>query len=187
MQTTEKLYTLTLDSGAPVYVRSLSPIARAAIMDAAIERYPDPDKAPFEQPAPNAPPGVNITIPAEENPEYVQQRYIAQVRRMNHVNDAIIRGGVVCDSPLGKQFLIDHYAPLRQQMLKVMTLGELDVWTETVITCLIRTRDDAIAIANAASEVISADEVRRAMKSFRRDVQWTGFNGNFSPESTPSA
>lgn len=189
MTTGEKLYTLTLDSGVPVYVRPLSPIAQTAILDALNERYPDPDKALYEKPAPNAPPGVVIMMPADENEDYIKARRVALVSRMNAFNDAVIRAGVVCDSPLGQQRLIDHYAPLRALLLAITPI-EADVWQQTVMLCLIRTRSDAITIVNAAIETLTESEVRNGIKSFRRDLQWSGVDGNFGEQGasgTPGA
>lgn len=185
MENGEKLYTLTLDSGIPVYIRPLSPYARAAISDQANTQYPDPDPAGYERDDPNGFPGLEIKIPADQNEEYLQERRRAIYKRMNAVNYAIINSGVVCDSPLGKDFLIDHYAPLRERINSYSHI-QADLWHITVLTCLIRTYQDAVSIANAASEIKTADEVRRGMESFRRDVQFATPDSDTGKQEPPS-
>lgn len=167
----ETLVEMQLDSGEIVLIRRLSPFARQALLNRAEEIHPSPDKKPFERPlsdiTPNAMPGVMMA--AEENPDYKAALQTAKIAQMKWFNDAVIQSGVVADSKEGRELTIERFRPRLQSLRELMSLPDNE-WLATVLYGMITTKEDRIRIVKAAIETLTEEDIRLAMRSFRREV-----------------
>ena len=167
----ETLVELALDSGETVLVRRLSPYTRQGLFVRAEELHPYPDKKAFEKPladvVANAMPG--LMMPAEDNPDYKAAFHEAKLQQAKWFNDAVIESGVVEDSKEGRELTIERYKPRIQHLRTLMKLPD-DEWQATVLHGLITTREDRVRIIKASNETLTEEEIRVAMRSFRRSL-----------------
>jgi hypothetical protein len=169
----ETLVEVALASGLVILVRRLNAATRILLLNDVEKKYPFPDPANYIQPlsevAPNAIEGA--MIPADENPAYMAARGEIEEARKRHLVMAVFSLGVVVDTVEGRETTIERYE-VRIQKLKAALSTELpeDKWQATVRYGLISTADDLAHIFNAAWNVLRQDEVRLAIRSFRRDV-----------------
>lgn len=77
---------------------------------------------------------------------------------------------MVVDTPEGKDATLARYAARLAQRRAVMKLPA-DDWLACVMFVLVTSTADMINVMNAATLSLGEDEVRRALRSFRRNVQ----------------
>lgn len=166
---TEKLYETPLDSGELVWIKPLSPLTYQALLNEARRLFPEPNPAEYQRPLQNAF-VEGLLEPPEQNPDYVEALRKARVDQINWIYEAVIRLGVVVDTPEGKEATIARYAAQLAAVRKYTKVEE-DDWLATVLYCLISTRQDNQVIVEVAREVLTREEIRNAVRSFRRPVQ----------------
>lgn len=165
----QKVVEFTLDSGEVVWVRPLSFQLRQALFEKAEKRFPYPDPVPFEKkvdPERTAIPGAEMTIPADQNPEYQTLKRKVDIERMGWITDQIIL--LSCEFPAGKDTLIARYAERLNALGEVIDLSG-DAWADTFNYCLIGSSADRQNIINAAESnlQLTEAEVRDALRIFR--------------------
>jgi hypothetical protein len=185
---TEKLYKVRMDNGDVALVQPLSPLAYQSLLREAERIYPDPDKAQYTQPLPNAL-DPSLTIAAEDNPEYVQAIKKAVQKQMDWVYVAMLRAGVIVDTEEGKQATFNRYRPKLAQLAalggEIEDVVRTNPWLATCLFCIVTTRTDIRNVGDAARENLSQEEIRAAIKAFFRPVQRSGLAGDHRAEVTP--
>jgi len=165
---TEKLIEVKLDSGELVYVQPLSHWGQQAILDRIDEDYPPPNPDAYQRKLEGS--ILDANIPLEANAEY--QAALKQHRDLRNkvFISRLFEAGVVVDTPEGKDATLARYAARLAQRRAVMKLPA-DDWLACVMFVLVTSTADMINVMNAATLSLGEDEVRRALRSFRRNVQ----------------
>lgn len=167
----ERVIAVTLDSNETVYVRRLSPLATQLLVVKAEKLFPSPRPEEYVKPlsdiASNAVAGM--TVPAEQNPAYQQAVIKAKAQRDAWGRDALIEMGVVVDTPEGRDKTIARYAERLAALAKFGDLPE-NVWLATVQYGLMTTSLDRSLITRAATGVLTGEEIRLALTTFRQDL-----------------
>lgn len=164
----ERVVELQLDSNETVYVRRLSPLVQQLLIEKAKSVYPLPDPKEYIKPlssvAPNALEGV--MIPAEQNPEFVKATNRARQKQNTWVLDQFLAMDVVIGTPEGREATIARYA---SRIEALRPFGELpaDAWKATLLYGLITTWEDRNRIGNTAMGMLSGEEIRLALTTFR--------------------
>lgn len=181
----ETVYRVPLDSGEVAIVRPLSPLAYQLLLQEAEKRYPDPDKKEYEKPLDNAY-DPSLTVPAEENPEYKAARNRALQKQLDWVYVNMVRMGIVIDSEAGQEATIERFKPQLRLIAQCVPIGD-DPWLATVLYGMITTRKDIARIGNAARTALSQEDVRAAVTTFRREIQWRRPAGDYRDEGASGA
>lgn len=169
----EKLYEVELDSGEVLIVQRLSPFARIALLDEAARLYPMPDPTPFQQPIPNAAPGVNLMTLPEDNPQYRELVEEINRKRNNYFYEGVIVTSAV-DCVGGKEAAITKYA---EQLTAIRQRVKLDGlytnWQATVLFCIVRVPTDTDKIVRVAGNAfaLQEEEIRDGIRCFRNPLQ----------------
>lgn len=165
---TEKLIEVRLDSGELVYVQPLSHWGQQAILDRIDEDYPPPNPDEYQQKLEGSILGANI--PLEANEKY--QTALKQHREIKNrlFISRIFEAGVVVDTPEGREATLARHMARLQARRAVMKLPA-DDWLACVMFVLVTSTADMLNVMNAATLSLGEDEVRRALRSFRRNVQ----------------
>lgn len=164
----ERVVELVLDSNEVVYVRRLSPLAQQVLMERAKQLFPTPDAKEYEQPlseiASNALEGV--MVPGEQNPKYILVVRDVRLKQNGWVLDQFLNMDVVVNTPEGREATIARYA---DRIAALREYGELpeDAWKATVRYGLMTSWDDRNRIGNAATGMLSGEEIRLALVTFR--------------------
>lgn len=163
----ERVIEVRLDSNEIVYVRRLSPLSQQILIEKAKAVFPPPDPKDYIKPlsdiAPNALEGV--MIPADQNPEYAKALNAAKFKQNSWVLEQFLDMNLVVNTPEGREVTIARYA---SRLAAVRQHGELppDEWKATVLHGLMTTWHDRTIIGNAATGLLTGEEVRLAMTTF---------------------
>lgn len=170
MQLTERLVEVALECGELIYVQPLSAWAQQAILDQIDTEHPAPDPAVYEQMLEGS--IIDAPIPLESNERYQKALTTHRELRNRIFLARIFEAGVVVDTPEGREATLIRYAERLQARRAVMKLPAND-WLACVMFVLVTSVTDMLRVMNAATATLREDEVRGALRAFRRPVQRT--------------
>lgn len=168
MQVTERLVEVSLDSGELVYVQPLSVWGQQAILNLIDDEHPAPAPEDYQKPLEGS--VIGASYPLEMNTEYQAALTANRAIRNRLFTARVFEAGVVVDTPEGRAATLARYASRLAQRRAVMRLPE-DDWTALVMFILVTSTNDISLILNAATANLREDEVRSALRAFRRPVQ----------------
>lgn len=180
-------YELLLDSGEYVRVQPFSLYAIRALRATAEEKFPFPDKTEYEKPmdAEKSLDG-NMTIPAEENPDYRRLYEEAEEKQGRYVDDHCF---ALCVEPAtSREAMVAKYKDRLAQMRKVMKLPK-DDWDATLRFCIITSPRDYAQVVRAiqGKALPSEEEIVDAMRLFRCYVSKPPADGDTGNEGAQSS
>lgn len=164
-----KVVEVVLDSGVKVHVKSLARYDRQSLQQAAIDRFPYPDKSQYEEELAEDVAVGGMKIPAERNEVYRQLVAEIEEQRQEFITTAMLDMCVTFpEFSDGKDGVIEHFADAIAKKRTYMTLPE-DAWTATWKHGVLGSPSDEAYIAQIVRDdlPLREAEVSEAMRLFR--------------------
>ncbi len=124
MQLNQTLY--QTQSGVELIITPITLLTQSALQRQASERFPEPDRTPFEKPLENAFEEGDI-LPATENPDWQRLNQIQMQKRLEYFQELILNVGVtVADKEKFILAYIDQYEALDSDLFNLEFVGILN-------------------------------------------------------------
>lgn len=165
-----KVIEIELDSGVMCHVTPLNLWAYQALQDAAKDKYPDPDKKPYEEPLENAAtPG--IVIPAEDNPDYMEALAAVHGQRVAFMLDWLTRRHIVF--PEGETAIRERFADAVKDLQDISSDLDVTDWPAFLKYFVISPAEFSAIMAILQDQFpVTEAEVRDGYRLFRLQFQW---------------
>ncbi len=165
-----KIVEIELDSGVMVHVTPLNFGTYLVLLDVAGKKFPDPDKAQYEESIENAAvPGIKI--PAEMNEEYLKAYTDVHGQRVAFILDWLTRKTIIF--PEGETALRERFAEQADDLKFLKPDIDLDDW-QTFIKYLLITPQEFNVLMGVLQDRFPVTEVeaRDGYRLFRLQIQW---------------
>lgn len=178
------IITHELTSGVIVHITPLTAQAVMLLKNKANDRYPNPDPKPYEERIEGAVVETAV-IPAEQNPEYVRLRGLAQEKRTTYMREFALEKCVTY--PEGKAEIIARKREFLEGFRELDPDLNLDDW-QTVLDLVVASSEEQLGMAALALRAapVEPHEVADGIRYFRPLVSRRGSRDVLPTDELPS-